>query len=68
MQRPATGLVRRRQPVFRVRTGYFTCRSLKKKCDEVSPVCAGCRAQQTGVHLADPWQHTSYQRDRHEAS
>lgn len=29
-------------PILRVRTGCFTCRSRKKKCDEVKPVCAGC--------------------------
>ncbi|KAF3065556.1 hypothetical protein CFAM422_009560 [Trichoderma lentiforme] len=32
-----------RQPMLRVRTGCFTCRSRKKKCDETKPACAGCK-------------------------
>ncbi|KAF7562668.1 hypothetical protein G7046_g1492 [Stylonectria norvegica] len=39
--RPSTS--RRRPPIFRVKTGCFTCRGRKKKCDEVKPCCAGCR-------------------------
>lgn len=30
------------EPISRVRTGCFTCRRRKKKCDEAKPVCAGC--------------------------
>ena len=33
--------------ITRVRTGCFTCRKRKKKCDERRPVCANC--QKTGV-------------------
>ncbi|KAK2016940.1 hypothetical protein LZ32DRAFT_600950 [Colletotrichum eremochloae] len=29
-------------PIFRVRTGCFTCRGRKKKCDETKPRCRGC--------------------------
>lgn len=29
--------------MLRVRTGCFTCRSRKKKCDETKPACAGCK-------------------------
>lgn len=32
-----------RRPVLRVRTGCFTCRNRKKKCDEMRPVCTGCK-------------------------
>lgn len=32
-----------RQPMLRVRTGCFTCRSRKKKCDETKPACSGCK-------------------------
>ncbi|KAH6989131.1 fungal-specific transcription factor domain-containing protein [Ilyonectria sp. MPI-CAGE-AT-0026] len=33
----------RRPPLFRVKTGCFTCRGRKKKCDEVKPLCSGCK-------------------------
>ncbi|KAF7554607.1 hypothetical protein G7Z17_g2792 [Cylindrodendrum hubeiense] len=33
----------RRPPIFRVKTGCFTCRGRKKKCDEVKPLCSGCK-------------------------
>ncbi|KFY50782.1 hypothetical protein V496_09169 [Pseudogymnoascus sp. VKM F-4515 (FW-2607)] len=29
--------------IRRSRTGCFTCRSRKKKCNEVRPICSGCR-------------------------
>lgn len=29
-------------PKIRTRTGCFTCRKRKKKCDEKGPVCSGC--------------------------
>lgn len=29
--------------MLRVRTGCFTCRTRKKKCDETKPACAGCK-------------------------
>lgn len=32
----------RRPPLFRVKTGCFTCRGRKKKCDEVKPLCSSC--------------------------
>ncbi|OJJ50628.1 hypothetical protein ASPZODRAFT_137783 [Penicilliopsis zonata CBS 506.65] len=32
----------RTQPITRVRTGCFTCRRRKKRCDETKPVCGGC--------------------------
>ncbi|KAL7954549.1 hypothetical protein V8C34DRAFT_294015 [Trichoderma compactum] len=35
-----------RQPMLRVRTGCFTCRSRKKKRDETKPACAGCKRNQ----------------------
>ncbi|KAM0549527.1 hypothetical protein ACHAPJ_009343 [Fusarium lateritium] len=34
--------VRRRKPILRVKTGCFTCRNRKKKCDESRPICAAC--------------------------
>ncbi|KAH7022175.1 hypothetical protein EDB80DRAFT_805846 [Ilyonectria destructans] len=35
--------VAHRPPIFRVKTGCFTCRGRKKKCDEVKPLCSGCK-------------------------
>ena len=32
----------RTEPIVRVRTGCFTCRRRKKKCDESRPACGGC--------------------------
>ncbi|PKY05666.1 hypothetical protein P168DRAFT_326002 [Aspergillus campestris IBT 28561] len=32
----------RTEPIVRVRTGCFTCRRRKKKCDENRPACGGC--------------------------
>ncbi|KAE8377370.1 fungal-specific transcription factor domain-containing protein [Aspergillus bertholletiae] len=32
----------RTEPIVRVRTGCYTCRRRKKKCDEVRPSCGGC--------------------------
>ncbi|KAB8079638.1 fungal-specific transcription factor domain-containing protein [Aspergillus leporis] len=32
----------RTEPIVRVRTGCYTCRRRKKKCDEVRPFCGGC--------------------------
>ncbi|KAF4963126.1 hypothetical protein FSARC_8839 [Fusarium sarcochroum] len=34
--------VQRRKPTLRVKTGCFTCRNRKKKCDESRPICAAC--------------------------
>ncbi|PHH80106.1 hypothetical protein CDD80_2794 [Ophiocordyceps camponoti-rufipedis] len=30
-------------PIIRSRTGCFTCRRRKKKCNEEKPICSGCR-------------------------
>ncbi|GKZ26867.1 hypothetical protein AbraIFM66951_003848 [Aspergillus brasiliensis] len=32
----------RADPIVRVRTGCWSCRRRKKKCDEAKPVCGGC--------------------------
>ncbi|KAF7591088.1 hypothetical protein BBP40_001987 [Aspergillus hancockii] len=32
----------RTEPIVRVRTGCYTCRRRKKKCDEARPSCGGC--------------------------
>ncbi|KAL2837633.1 fungal-specific transcription factor domain-containing protein [Aspergillus pseudoustus] len=32
----------RTEPIVRVRTGCYTCRRRKKKCNEAKPVCSGC--------------------------
>ncbi|PLB50649.1 hypothetical protein P170DRAFT_353454 [Aspergillus steynii IBT 23096] len=32
----------RTEPIVRVRTGCWSCRRRKKKCDEVRPACGGC--------------------------
>ncbi|KAJ5885396.1 hypothetical protein N7495_009906 [Penicillium taxi] len=42
---------RRTQKIVRVRTGCWTCRRRKKKCDETRPICIGC----TRNHLACSW-------------
>lgn len=31
------------QRIVRVRTGCWSCRRRKKKCDELRPICSGCR-------------------------
>ncbi|GMM30975.1 hypothetical protein DAMA08_037200 [Martiniozyma asiatica (nom. inval.)] len=33
----------KKQPKSRTKTGCFTCRRRKKKCDEQGPVCSGCK-------------------------
>ncbi|KAF3401928.1 hypothetical protein F1880_009794 [Penicillium rolfsii] len=33
----------RTQRIVRVRTGCWSCRRRKKKCDELRPICSGCR-------------------------
>ncbi|KAF5670528.1 C6 transcription factor [Fusarium heterosporum] len=33
----------RPMPIIRSRTGCFTCRKRKKKCDESKPICSGCK-------------------------
>ena len=37
---------------FRSRTGCFTCRHRKKKCDESKPICRGC--ERNGLHCRWP--------------
>ncbi|KAJ5767712.1 hypothetical protein N7533_000295 [Penicillium manginii] len=41
-----------RQPratrIVRVRTGCWTCRRRKKKCDEIRPICGGCSRNELG--------------------
>ncbi|RAK96976.1 Zn(II)2Cys6 transcription factor [Aspergillus ibericus CBS 121593] len=32
----------RTDPIVRVRTGCWSCRRRKKKCDETKPICGGC--------------------------
>jgi hypothetical protein len=34
--------------IVRVRTGCWTCRRRKKKCDETRPICGGCRRNDLG--------------------
>lgn len=38
----ATSLHKQRPPIRRNRTGCFTCRRRKKKCDELKPQCYNC--------------------------
>ncbi|KAH8895265.1 hypothetical protein GQ53DRAFT_48912 [Thozetella sp. PMI_491] len=40
--------------IFRVRTGCFTCRTRKKKCDETKPRCRGCERNE----LECRWPHS----------
>ncbi|KAM3537573.1 hypothetical protein ARSEF1564_009504 [Beauveria bassiana] len=41
----------RAMPIIRSRTGCFTCRRRKKKCNEEKPLCSGCRRN----HLECTW-------------
>ncbi|KAJ5261266.1 hypothetical protein N7478_011861 [Penicillium angulare] len=38
----------RTTPIVRVRTGCWSCRRRKKKCDEVRPICGGCKRNDLG--------------------
>ncbi|CAG8943091.1 unnamed protein product [Penicillium salamii] len=42
---------RRVQRIVRVRTGCWSCRRRKKKCDETRPICGGCQRN----HLSCQW-------------
>lgn len=48
----------RRPPRFRVKTGCFTCRGRKKKCDEVKPLCSGCKRNKLTCRWPTPTQGT----------
>ncbi|KAI8675572.1 Zn(2)-C6 fungal-type domain-containing protein [Fusarium keratoplasticum] len=49
---------RRRKPILRVKTGCFTCRNRKKKCDETRPVCAGCLRNKVACRWPDSHPHS----------
>ncbi|KNB10777.1 hypothetical protein FOXG_20402 [Fusarium oxysporum f. sp. lycopersici 4287] len=53
-QPPSTGTRARRKPILRVKTGCFTCRNRKKKCDETRPVCSGCRRNKIQCRWPSP--------------
>jgi len=38
----------RTEPIVRVRTGCYTCRRRKKKCNEAKPICGGCARNKLG--------------------
>ncbi|KPM39700.1 hypothetical protein AK830_g6877 [Neonectria ditissima] len=40
----------RPMPIIRSRTGCFTCRRRKKKCNEEKPVCSGCKRNKLECH------------------
>ncbi|KAF7561259.1 hypothetical protein G7046_g2869 [Stylonectria norvegica] len=40
----------RSMPIIRSRTGCFTCRRRKKKCNEEKPTCSGCRRNSLDCH------------------
>ncbi|KAL6361903.1 hypothetical protein LRP88_05383 [Fusarium phalaenopsidis] len=44
----------RPMPIIRSRTGCFTCRRRKKKCDEKKPVCSGCKRNKLECHWPEP--------------
>ncbi|KAJ5351255.1 hypothetical protein N7452_000229 [Penicillium brevicompactum] len=50
---------RRVQRIVRVRTGCWSCRRRKKKCDETRPICGGCQRN----HLSCQWPDVSGRRD-----
>ncbi|EMT64871.1 Zinc finger protein 1 [Fusarium odoratissimum] len=53
-QPSSTGTRARRKPILRVKTGCFTCRNRKKKCDESRPVCSGCRRNKIQCRWPSP--------------
>ncbi|RBR26623.1 uncharacterized protein FIESC28_00620 [Fusarium coffeatum] len=44
----------RPMPIIRSRTGCFTCRKRKKKCDESKPICSGCKRNKLDCIWPDP--------------
>lgn len=40
----------RPMPIIRSRTGCFTCRRRKKKCNEEKPICIGCKRNKLECH------------------
>ncbi|KAF4447495.1 hypothetical protein F53441_8979 [Fusarium austroafricanum] len=44
----------RPMPIIRSRTGCFTCRKRKKKCDESKPVCSGCKRNKLDCIWPEP--------------
>ncbi|KAF5006814.1 hypothetical protein FDECE_6832 [Fusarium decemcellulare] len=44
----------RPMPIIRSRTGCFTCRRRKKKCDEKKPLCSGCKRNKLECHWPEP--------------
>ncbi|KAM0440019.1 hypothetical protein ACHAPT_001121 [Fusarium lateritium] len=49
----------RPMPIIRSRTGCFTCRRRKKKCDEKKPVCSGCKRNKLECHWPEPTNNNS---------
>ncbi|EEU46783.1 uncharacterized protein NECHADRAFT_103670 [Fusarium vanettenii 77-13-4] len=49
----------RPMPIIRSRTGCFTCRRRKKKCDEKKPVCSGCKRNKLECHWPEPTNNTN---------
>ncbi|KAF4983909.1 hypothetical protein FZEAL_786 [Fusarium zealandicum] len=44
----------RPMPIIRSRTGCYTCRRRKKKCDEKKPICSGCKRNKLECHWPEP--------------
>ncbi|KAF4345914.1 C6 transcription factor [Fusarium beomiforme] len=44
----------RPMPIIRSRTGCFTCRKRKKKCDESKPICSGCKRNKLDCVWPEP--------------
>ncbi|CAF3459910.1 unnamed protein product [Fusarium graminearum] len=44
----------RPMPIIRSRTGCFTCRKRKKKCDESKPICSGCKRNKLDCIWPEP--------------
>ncbi|KAG8671193.1 hypothetical protein FPOAC2_04518 [Fusarium poae] len=49
----------RPMPIIRSRTGCFTCRKRKKKCDESKPICSGCKRNKLDCIWPEPVAATS---------
>ncbi|GKT98007.1 c6 transcription factor [Fusarium langsethiae] len=49
----------RPMPIIRSRTGCFTCRKRKKKCDESKPICSGCKRNKLDCIWPEPASATS---------
>ncbi|KAK7422934.1 hypothetical protein QQZ08_009292 [Neonectria magnoliae] len=58
----------RPMPIIRSRTGCFTCRRRKKKCNEEKPVCSGCKRNKLECHWPTESSNSSSSQKRADAA